>query len=48
MQVLKQSTAATILVGPVLDADGAAYTAAVIGDFNITKMGSTAALTPSS
>ena len=44
MQVLKQSTAATILVGPVLDADGAAYTAAVIGDFNITKNGSTAAL----
>ena len=44
MQVLKQSTTATILVGPVLDADGAAYTAAVIGDFNITKNGSTAAL----
>jgi hypothetical protein len=44
MQVLKQSTAATILVGPVLDADGAAYTAAVIGDFNITKNGSTAAM----
>ena len=44
MQVLKQSTTATILVGPVLDADGAAYTAAVIGDFNVTKNGSTAAL----
>ena len=44
MQVLKQSTAATILVGPVLDADGAAYTAAVIGDFNVTKNGSTAAM----
>ena len=44
MQVLKQSTAATILVGPVLDADGAAYTSAVIGDFNLTKNGSTAAL----
>ena len=44
MQVLKQSTTATILVGPVLDADGAAYTSAVIGDFNITKNGSTAAL----
>ena len=44
MQVLKQSTTATILVGPVLDADGAAYTAAVIGDFNITKNGSTAAM----
>lgn len=44
MQVLKQSTTATILVGPVLDADGAAYTSAVIGDFNLTKNGSTAAL----
>lgn len=47
MQVLKQSTTATILVGPVLDADGAAYTSAVIGDFNITKNGSTAALAAS-
>lgn len=44
MQVLKQSTTATILVGPVLDPDGAAYTSAVIGDFNATKNGSTAAL----
>lgn len=47
MQVLKQSTTATILVGPVLDSDGAAYTSAVIGDFNITKNGSTAALAAS-
>ena len=44
MQVLKQSTTATILVGPVLDPDGAAYTGGVIGDFNATKNGSTAAL----
>ena len=44
MQVLKQSTTDPILVGPVLDSDGDAYTAAVIGDFNITKNGSTAAL----
>jgi hypothetical protein len=44
MQFLKQSTAATVEVGPVLDADGNAYTSAVIGDFNITKNGATAAL----
>jgi hypothetical protein len=44
MQFLKQSTAATVEVGPVLDADGNAYTSAVIGDFNITKNGTTAAL----
>lgn len=44
MQLLAQSTAATVLVGPVLDADGAAYTSAVVGDFNLTKNGSTAAL----
>lgn len=44
MQLLKQSTAATVLVGPVLDSTGAAYTSAVIGDFNITKNGTTAAM----
>lgn len=44
MQWLKQSTAATVLVGPVLDSAGAAVTSAVIGDFNITKNGSTAAM----
>jgi hypothetical protein len=43
MQLLKQSTAATVLVGPVSSAD-AAYTGAAIGDFNITKNGTTAAL----
>ena len=44
MQMLKQSTAATILVGPVLDASGAAVTTAVIGDFQATKNGTSAAL----
>lgn len=44
MQLLKQSTAATVLIGPVLDSTGAAYTSAVIGDFNITKNGTTAAM----
>jgi hypothetical protein len=44
MQFLKQSTAASVIVGPVLDADGNPYTGAVIGDFNITKNGTTAAL----
>ena len=44
MQMLKQSTAATILVGPVLDSAGAAVTTAVIGDFQITKNGTSAAL----
>lgn len=44
MQLLKQSTAATTLVGPVLDSTGAAYTGAAIGDLNITKNGTTAAM----
>ena len=44
MQPLKQSTAATVLVGPVLDSTGAAYTGMAIGDFNITKNGTTAAM----
>lgn len=44
MRWLKQSTAATVLVGPVLDSAGAAYTGMVIGDFNITKNGTTAAM----
>lgn len=39
MQYLKQSTAAIVLVGPVLDADGAAVTGAVIGDFRLAKNG---------
>ncbi len=44
MQYLKQSTAATVTVGPVLDSAGAAYTGMVIGDFNLTKNGTTAAM----
>lgn len=44
MHILKQSTTASVLVGPVLDAAGAAYTSAVIGDFNITKNGTSAAM----
>ena len=44
MQLLRQSTAATVLVGPVLDSAGLAITTAVIGDFQLTKNGSTAAL----
>ena len=43
-QLLKQSTAASVLVGPVLDSTGAAYTGMAIGDFNITKNGTTAAM----
>lgn len=44
MQVLKQSTITTILVGPVLDASGLAVTTAAIGDFNITKNGTSTAM----
>ena len=44
MQLLKQNTAATVLVGPVLDSAGAAVTNAVIGDFQITKNGTSAAM----
>ncbi len=35
----RQSTARTIMVGPVLDASGVAVTGAVIGDFKISKNG---------
>ena len=44
MQMLKQSTVATVLVGPLLDASGVAVTTAAIGDFNLTKNGTTAAM----
>src|SRR4051812_49306296 len=44
MQLLKVSTAATTIVGPILDSTGANYTGAVIGDLNITKNGTTAAM----
>lgn len=45
MQLLKQSTAATVVVGPVLDADGAAVTTATVTNFSIAKNGTVAALT---
>lgn len=44
MQFLKQSTGVTVLIGPILDSSGAAVTGAVIADLNITKNGSTAAM----
>ena len=44
MKLLKQSTAATVVVGPVLDANGAAVTNAVVGDFKLAKNGTTATL----
>jgi hypothetical protein len=44
MKILKQSTTATVTVGPVLDANGAAVTTAVVGDFRISKNGTPATL----
>jgi hypothetical protein len=44
MQVLRQSTAFTETVGPILDADGLEYTGAVIGDLSISKNGTEAAM----
>jgi hypothetical protein len=44
MKLLKQSTTATVVVGPVLDANGAAVTTAVVGDFRIAKNGTPATL----
>jgi|GEM_PF-1307413 len=41
---LKQSTSAVVLVGPVLDASGVAVTTAVIGDFTLTKNGTSATM----
>ncbi len=37
----KQSTAATVIVGPILDSSGAEFTTAVIGDLSISKNGGT-------
>jgi hypothetical protein len=37
----KQSTAATLIVGPILDSTGAEYASAVIGDLSISKNGGT-------
>jgi hypothetical protein len=39
MIIAKQSTARTVTVGPVLDADGVAVTDCVVGDFKISKNG---------
>lgn len=44
MKLLKQSTASTVVVGPVLDSSGAAVTNAVVGDFRLAKNGITATL----
>lgn len=44
MHLLKQNTAATVVVGPVLDAAGAAVTTAVVGDFRLAKEGTSAVL----
>lgn len=44
MHLLKQSTAATVVVGPVLDSAGAAVTTAVVGDFRLAKEGTSAVL----
>lgn len=43
--ILKQSTAATVVVGPVLDSSGAAVTTAVTANFSLSKNGTVAALT---
>jgi hypothetical protein len=37
----KQSTAATLVVGPILDSTGAEFTTAVIGDLSLSKNGGT-------
>ena len=37
--IARQSTARTLIVGPVLDADGVAVTDGVVGDFKISKNG---------
>jgi hypothetical protein len=44
MQLLRQSTATTVYVGPVLDSSGAAVTTAVVGDFRLVKNGTAATL----
>ncbi len=37
----KQSTAATVIIGPILDSTGAEYTGAVISDISLSKNGAT-------
>lgn len=44
MHLIRQSTASTVTVGPVLDSTGAAVNNAVVGDFRISKNGTTATL----
>jgi hypothetical protein len=44
MKGLKQSTVATVIVGPVLDSTGAAVTNAVVADFRLAKNGTVATL----
>lgn len=39
MLIVRQSTARTVTVGPILDADGAAVTDAAVGDLKISKNG---------
>lgn len=41
MSFLKQSTAASCIVGPILDSTGVEYASAVIGDLSISKNGGT-------
>lgn len=41
MLLAKQSTAMTVIVGPILDSAGAEYASAVIGDMSISKNGGT-------
>jgi hypothetical protein len=41
MPLLKQSTAASLIVGPILDSAGAEYASAVIGDISLSKNGAT-------
>jgi len=41
MLLAKQSTALTLVVGPILDSTGAEYASAVIGDLSISKNGGT-------
>ncbi len=45
MMLAKQSTAATLIIGPILDSTGAEYNGAVIGDISISKNNS-GTLTP--
>lgn len=43
MAILRQSTARTILIGPILDAEGAAKTDEVVGNIRLAKNGTVAA-----